>query len=203
MWESILAGGIAAGGSVLGGIFGEEGADKSAKFGYKMYKKASKDFKPWRKAGKQALAELQRYIKDPSLVTEMPGYEFAFDEGTKALLRSRAATEDLQSGATGKALTRYGQQYATTNWLNYLSPYRDLSQAGQAATAQTAQVGTSLTPSVMQSQLAGAGARVGAVGGVTNALTSAIKDYYYMKEMDRMRNVLAKPTPRTEIWRPY
>jgi len=50
---------------------------------------------------------------DVSKVATDPGYDFAMKEGQKALERSAAAKGTLMSGATGKALQRYGQDYAT------------------------------------------------------------------------------------------
>jgi hypothetical protein len=51
---------------------------------------------------------------DVSKVAQDPGYQFALEEGQKALERSAAARGTLLSGATAKALQRYGNDYATT-----------------------------------------------------------------------------------------
>lgn len=58
---------------------------------------------------------------DMNAFMDTPGYEFRLAEGQKALERSAAATGDLLSGATGKELMRYGQDYATSEYDNYLN----------------------------------------------------------------------------------
>lgn len=45
-----------------------------------------------------------------------PGYQFGLDQGTQALERSAAARGGLYSGATMKALQRYGQDYGGTKF---------------------------------------------------------------------------------------
>lgn len=188
-WATSLAAGIGAAGSIAGGMLGADAAGDAAELQRKSLKKVREDLRPWKYAGRKALRKLWRYIQDPSLVTEMPGYEFALGEGTKALLAARSATGNLQSGATGRELTRYGQDYATTNWLNYLRPYQDLSAAGQNAAAVSGHVSAAMTPEIASNMLAEGGAKVGAVGNVTNAILSGVKDYYYMNELDKLRNL--------------
>ena len=45
-----------------------------------------------------------------------PGYEFNFNEGQRALERSKAAGGDYFSGDTARAITRFGQDYANNEW---------------------------------------------------------------------------------------
>ena len=53
-----------------------------------------------------------------------PGYAFRFKEGMQALERSAAARGGLMSGATGKALTRYGQEAASQEYMNAFNRYQ-------------------------------------------------------------------------------
>lgn len=187
IWGPVLVGaGIAAAGSIAGGMIGSQAGEEAAQLQKKIYKKTRKDLAPWRIKGEKALEKLWSFIEDPSKITEMPGYQFALGEGTKALLRSRSATGDLLSGATGKALTRYGQEYATTNYLNYLRPYQDLSRAGQSAAAMTGQFAQDYAGQAGRNILASGGAKVGMIGNLTNALTSGVKDYYYLNLLQNM-----------------
>lgn len=158
-----------------------------------MEEQGQEDLSPWRKYGRKALEELWKYIQDPSLVTEMPGYQFGFGEGTKALMRQASAMGKIQSGPTGKALQRYGQDYATTNWLNYLKPYQELSTVGENAAARTGAMGTQYAGMGSQNILAGGGARVGAIGNLTNVLTSGLKDYYYMNQIGKLNDLFSNP----------
>ncbi len=52
---------------------------------------------------------------------QSPGYDFRMQQGEKALQNSAAANGTLFSGATGKALTEYGQNFGTNEYQNYLS----------------------------------------------------------------------------------
>lgn len=56
----------------------------------------------------------------PTDVTEQndPGFQFRLQQGQQALERSAAARGGLLSGGTGKALTRYGQEYASNEYQN-------------------------------------------------------------------------------------
>lgn len=129
-----------------------------------------------------------------------PGYAFRMNEGIKALERSRAAqvggTPGLLSGATGKALIRYGQDLGTqeygnafnryqTERANQLNPLAALTAAGQgSANVLSSAAGT-------YGQQAGAGitdvARAQAAGqvGATNALVGGVNQYLgYMQNQN-------------------
>ncbi len=51
---------------------------------------------------------------------QSPGYDFRMQQGIKAIQNSAAANGTLNSGATLKALTQYGQDYGTNDYQNYL-----------------------------------------------------------------------------------
>jgi hypothetical protein len=66
-----------------------------------------------------------------------PGYQFGLDEGRKTLEASAAAAGGLNSGATLRALTRYGQGYADQQgYRPYVSDLMQLSGRGQAQASQ-------------------------------------------------------------------
>lgn len=62
-----------------------------------------------------------------------PGYQFRRDEGQQGLERSASARGRLFSGATGKALTRYNQDYASGEWGNLFNQFGRLSGQGTDA----------------------------------------------------------------------
>lgn len=68
----------------------------------------------------------------PTNVTEQndPGYQFRLQQGQQALERSAAAKGNLLTGGTGKALTQYGQDYASNEYNNVYN--RALQQYQQA-----------------------------------------------------------------------
>jgi len=114
-----------------------------------------------------------------------PGYAFRLSEGMKALEASRAERGGLLSGATGKALQRYGQEMGSqeygnafnrfqTERANRLNPLAGLTASGQAAAAgQAANAGNyaitagNLTTDIGAAQAAGG---IGSANAITNAM---------------------------------
>ena len=114
-----------------------------------------------------------------------PGYAFRLSEGMKALEASRAAKGGLLSGATGKALQRYGQEMGSqeygsafnryqTERANRLQPLSGLTTLGQAAAANQGaaagafgQTAGNLTTDIGAAQAAGG---IGSANAITNAM---------------------------------
>lgn len=72
----------------------------------------------------------------------MPGYQFGLDEGNKSVQASAAARGGLNSGATLKALLRYGQNYADQQGVTpYMNRLASLFGGAQTATNQLGQAG--------------------------------------------------------------
>lgn len=91
-----------------------------------------KNIAPWLAAGGKAETQLSDMVsgggfpdwneqfKAPTDVTEQndPGYKFRLEQGQKALENSAAARGGLLSGNTAKAITQYGQDYASNEYQN-------------------------------------------------------------------------------------
>ena len=106
---------------------------------WEMYQQQRNDQEPWRQAGLNALSE----IKDNKFMDNWqqdPGYQFRLSEGQKALEAAAAARGRSNGGATLKALTRYGQDFASNEYGNvYNRTYNRLSNlAGYGQTANSA-----------------------------------------------------------------
>jgi len=123
-----------------------------------QYEDTALQYQPYQQAGTGALGEYQRLAggleaptaemgqiagtMDPIVAQlrsgdmdayqQTPGYDFRMQEGLKAVQASAAAKGNLFSGATGKALTRYGQDYGTSEYDNYLNRLR--GQLGDVGT---------------------------------------------------------------------
>jgi hypothetical protein len=122
------------------------------------------DAKPWREAGLRALGGLE----DPNFGKNIdmdPGYQFRLDEGMKAINAGAAARGLANSGATLKALTKYGQDYASNEYNNaYNRTYGRLSQLagfGQSANNNMAAAAQNYGNQVSQTQM-GLGNAIGA-----------------------------------------
>lgn len=89
-----------------------------------------KNAQPWLTAGGAAETQLSNLVsgggfpdwneqfKAPTDVTEQndPGYKFRLEQGQKALENSAAARGGILSGNTAKAITQYGQDYASNEY---------------------------------------------------------------------------------------
>lgn len=95
----------------------------------RMYEEGVARQQPWLQAGQTALNKL---IPEATSYTPFgmaqfqadPGYAFRLSEGQKALERSAAARGGLLSGAAGKALTRYGQDMGSQEYMNAFNRYQ-------------------------------------------------------------------------------
>lgn len=168
-----------AGGSALSYIGGQNAADTAAAaqrdasssanaLQRYMYDQNRSDQQPWMDAGKTALSQLQdpymsRQFSAQDLVKD-PGYDFRMQQGQRNLESSAAARGNLNSGATLKALTRYGQDFASNEYSNAYNRYnadRDqrwnklssLAGLGQNAQNQVSNAGQSYANQFAQNQM--------------------------------------------------
>lgn len=151
MIEALLG---SAGGNIISSLIGASATKRAAKtqaraqqaalnLQERMFNQQREDFAPWRDAGGNALGQIQALLANPSSVTSLPGYDFRLGEGVKALERSAAAPggAGLYGGSTLKALTRYGQDFGTSemnNQFNRLASLAGLGQVGATGSAAAA-----------------------------------------------------------------
>ena len=97
---------------------------------------------PYQALGRTAANAYSNLLKNPFTVPTLaqaqqtPGYQFNLQQGTQAINENAAATGNLMSGNTGRALTQFGQGLATTTYQqayqNALTQYMtNLNAAGQ------------------------------------------------------------------------
>lgn len=89
---------------------------------------------PYRQAGFTALGNLTTGRMSDTLKND-PGYQFRLAEGQKALERSAAARGNLNSGATLKNLSRFGQDFASNEYQNAYNRALGLANIGFNATS--------------------------------------------------------------------
>lgn len=161
-----MAIGLAAatiGASVIGGASSIIGGKKAAKAQRKaaeaqqaneryFYDTARADLAPFRETGAAASRQLASEfgLKDAQGTpiagtgagfTASPGYGFRLSEGIKAQERSAASRGLLRSGAAVKAIQRYGEGLASSEYGDYFNRLAGLAGAGQGATGATAAAG--------------------------------------------------------------
>jgi hypothetical protein len=94
------------------------------------------------------------------------GYKFGLQQGLDSINGNAAAQGLMNSGATAKALETYGQNYANTQYGNYLSELMGLGNQGLQAGNLVANVGQN---SSSQGAAANGGAG-GLIGGIAGGL---------------------------------
>jgi hypothetical protein len=81
-----------------------------------------------------------------------PGYQFGLSQGQAAIDRSAASRGGLYSGATLKALQRYGQDYGSTKLGEQFNRLASVAGLGQTATSGTANAGMNAGNQIGQTQ---------------------------------------------------
>jgi hypothetical protein len=129
------------------------------------------------------------------------GLQFGLDQGTQGINRQAAAGGSFLSGATLKALTKYGNDYASTkagdaynrfnndNTTQY-NRYAGLSGAGQQATNQIGAAGQNMANQVSQNQIGAGNAQASGYIGQANALSGAIGQGYNNYNQNKMLSLL-------------
>ena len=155
----------------------------------RMYEEGVARQQPWLQAGQNALAKLVTASDyTPFGMSQFqadPGYAFRLSEGQKALERSAAARGGLLSGATGKALQRYGQEMGSQEYQNAfnryqteraarLQPLQSLAGVGQtSANTLTSAAGT-MGQNIAEGIGSAAAARASGYVGGANAINQAV-----------------------------
>lgn len=148
----IIGGVVGAAGSLLGG----QSAKKNALTGYRYLTGASGDIpggiQGTVKAGNAATDATSQLLGTEPMKAgtqsgynnylNSTGYNFQRTQGSQAITGNAASRGLLNSGATGKALTQYGQNIGGSYFNNYLTQLGDQANRGLQASGQIASAGT-------------------------------------------------------------
>ena len=107
-----------------------------------------------------------------------PGYEFQLQQGTENVLRNRARTGDLRSGATNVDLQNLAQGAANQQWGNYLATLQPFLGQSVANAAGAANISTGLGSQLNQSFGNQAGMAYSTQSGIGNANANAELNRY-------------------------
>jgi len=184
-------------------------ADRASDAQERMFERQVELSTPYREAGELALNKLVPLATEytPFGMEQFqadPGYAFRLSEGQKALERSAAARGGLLSGATGKALTRFGQEMGSQEYTNAfnryqaerqarLNPLQSLTGMGQTAAQQIGQAGMQAAQGIGDTQMSAAAARASGYVGGANALTQGLGTYLNYSQGQGMLNALRGP----------
>jgi hypothetical protein len=131
------------------------------------------------------------------------GLQFGLDEGTKALNNQASANGSYLSGATAKALTRYGNDYATTKAGDAYNRYNNdntniynrlagITGAGQQAASQVGSAGANYGNNVSNTALGLGNARAASGIAAGNAIGTGFNNAYGNYQNSNYLNYLTK-----------
>lgn len=101
--------------------------------------------------------------------TQTPAYQFQFQQGQLAANRGLAAEGLTGSGAQAKALTQYGQGYASSGFNSYISQLASLAGLGENSAVQVGTQGNQAAGTVAGANTASGNAQGAGILGANNA----------------------------------
>jgi hypothetical protein len=229
MWDSIIGGGLSLLGGVLGANAAGNAADTQSQAAERsdatqryMYDTTRADNAPFLQAGQAGANRLSRLLglsgdtsssdygslnrrftandlnNDP---VYQSGLQFGLDEGTKGINNQASASGNLLSGATLKALTRFGNDYGSTKAnesynrfntdnTNLYNRLAGISGAGQQAASQVGSAGANYGNNVSNTALGLGNARaasgIAAGNAISGGISGAVNSYNQNQLMSRL-----------------
>jgi len=191
-------------------------AGQAADVQQQQYEQTRADQAPYREAGYNALANLQRTAGNvpgafkfgASDYQADPGYAFRLSEGQKALDRQAAARGGLISGGALKAAQRYGQEMGSQEYGNAynraLTSYNTdvarenqlynrqagLAGIGQTSTNLVGQAGQNYATNVGNLMTGAGAAQAAGQVGMANAITGGLGTYLNYSQNNALLNAL-------------
>ena len=186
-----------------------QAADKSDATQRYMYDQTREDNAPFRETGLDAnnrLAEMMNSGQFSRKFTQADmnadpvyqnGLQFGLDQGVQGINRQAAAGGNFLSGATLKALTRFGNDYGSTkanesyNRFNndqnsQYNRYAGLSGSGMQATNQVGAAGQNMANQVSASQQGAGNARASGYVGQANAVNNGLSSWLNYSQNQNM-----------------
>jgi len=148
----------------------------------RQYDQTRADYAPYREVGYGALGKLASMYgvngATPSDggFTASPGYQFRLSEGIKAAERSAAARGALASGGTMKAIQRYGEGLAASEYDNYVSRLAQLAGIGQSATGSTSSAGQTASQTITNAIGQAGAARASSYANTGSAINGTVNN---------------------------
>lgn len=99
------------------------------------------------------------------------GYQFGLDQGVQGIVGNQATQGLLNSGSTAKAVDTFGQNYANTQYQNYLNPLEALLSSGNASAGVLANAGQTSNSTSNSNSNGFSGGQSGASGFLGSLLT--------------------------------
>jgi hypothetical protein len=121
---------------------------------------------------------------------QLPGYQFALQQGTKDIGNSFAARGGAASGNALRALNQFNSGLASQTFNTERNALMQMAGMGQVATGQAANAGNNYANAQSNSQMAQGDARasgiMGAANSIGNAVNSGFNNYYMGQYLNKM-----------------
>ncbi len=132
--------------------------------------------------------------------TKTPGYDFRLLQGQDSLQSGAAARGGLYSGAAMRDLMKFGQDYGSSEYGNYLSRLGARADTGMGAAQMSGQASQQAAAGVSNAlgNIGNAGA-AGAIG-VGNAITGGIQNGLGVWNYQQQLNAANGGTPANALW---
>jgi hypothetical protein len=105
-----------------------------------------------------------------------PGYNWRRDQGVQAVERSAASRGLLGSGAAVKAIGRYADGLASSEYQNFGDRLAQMAGFGQAATNTTVQAGQNATQGIVNAQTMAGNARASSYANIGSSINSGLNN---------------------------
>ena len=171
-------------------------AENATQVEWDMYNQSREDQMPWLNQGKNSLQQLAGLMKPGGQLTRSfsmadfrqdPGYQFRFNQGMRGVENSAAARGGLLSGNALKALSNYGQESASNEYMNAYNRFNNdqsnlynrlagLANTGQTTANSLGALGWNTAQSVGQNLMTAGQARASGYAGQANAVNGMINN---------------------------
>lgn len=111
---------------------------------------------------------------DPSILSSMPGYQFAVNQGTQAINRQASAQGGLYTPNTTAAVGQYVTGTASQNYNNYISQLLQTAGLGSSANAAQASAQTNAGNNISQLDQNSGNAEASGINGAASGLNSIL-----------------------------
>lgn len=182
----------------------ENAANTASATSNSQFQQNRQDAMPWHDAGVTALGDLSAGVAPGGEFNHNfgiadfekdPGYQFRMDEGQRGVEAGAAARGGLLNGGTLKALTRYGQGFASNEYSNAYNRFNNdqtnrfnrlssIAGIGQTATRDVANMGTQNAQYIGNNQIQAGNARASGYVGSANAINNGMQTLgnWYMQQ---------------------
>lgn len=135
--------------------------------------------------------------------TKTPGYDFRLNQGLDAIQSSAAARGGLYSGAAMRDALKYGQDYATGEYTNYLARLAGMTDTGVAAAGNQANAGANMGAGVGSALASRGNASAAGAIGMGNAFNGGLQNVLgYMNYQQNLNGggMTSSPRPQPNPW---